>query len=189
MQAIAQRRNDIYNFFHASVSCQSYFFAPDREDDYAAYYTAMFLLQDTSESLMHHRQKEFPTDSPLQAYLEFWGVLQAVFIQQDAIIELRQVVFEHHPSTAHLTAWTELREFRNVCAGHPVRKDRPKPNIVRSFMGRGFGGYQSVKYERWERDGTRSYPRVPFGQMIDDYSVEAAEELAKVLTEMKRRWP
>jgi len=51
----------------------------------------MYLLQDTSESLYVHRIKGFAND-PHEAYIEFWGVMQAIFIQQDAISELYEAV-------------------------------------------------------------------------------------------------
>ncbi|NPT41248.1 hypothetical protein GNZ12_07940 [Paraburkholderia sp. 1N] len=189
MKTIAQRRNEIYDYFHASSACQAFFYASGSEDDYAAYYTSMYLLQDSTECLLAHRVRGFPLDEPLQAYLEFWGVLQAVIIQQDAIAELSRVVLKQAFTAKHLTAWQVLRDLRNECAGHPAKKDRPRPTVVRSFMGRGFGDYRSIKYERWEKGSGRTYPTVALGQLIDDYSIEAGSQLASVLNAMRTRWP
>ncbi len=72
-------RENIYNYFRSTKSCQKYFFAPEREDDYVTYYTSMCLLQDTSELLMIHRQKVFSENAHI-AYVEFLGVIQAIFI-------------------------------------------------------------------------------------------------------------
>jgi len=55
----------------------------------------MFLIQDTGEAVAHHMAGDF--SGSLRAYLEFWGVMQAIFIRQDAISELHRVVVGNQP--------------------------------------------------------------------------------------------
>lgn len=86
--------------------------------------------------------------------------------------------------------WTELRTLRNICAGHPVRKDRPKGStLMRAFMGRSFGGYDSFTYERWEEDVGISHPQVKLGVLLDNYLGEAESKLIEAFTAMQKRWP
>lgn len=188
MDGIARVREDIYNFFHASNSAsQVYFYA--RDSEYAAYYTSMYLLQDATESLHAHRQRGFSPD-PFLAYIEFWGVMQAIIIQQDAIAELYKVIVgrDLNARGRNLAAWIEIRELRNVCAGHPAKQGRSGQNVVRSFMGRTFGNYAQLSYERWE-DGAITHPTVQFGRILDAYALEAERELHDILEAMKSRWP
>lgn len=110
MQRVATRRDEIYNYFRGSVSCQPFFFAAAQEERYAAYYTSMYLLQDTTESLIVHRPKGFSSD-PFEAYIEFWGVMQALFIQQDSIFELYEAVTGSTLDTRNLTSWHALRNL------------------------------------------------------------------------------
>lgn len=189
MQLVATRRDEIYNYFHESASCQQFFFAADQEKRYAAYYTSMYLLQDTTESLMAHRSKGFSSD-PLEAYIEFWGVMQALFIQQDSISELYKAVIGRALCPCKLTSWKELRNFRNTCAGHPAKKELPKTSpLSRTFMGRRFGDYSAVTYEQWQSGCGSNHPTVDLGTLVDSYATEAESQLATVLQSMKQQWP
>jgi hypothetical protein len=91
MHRIVDRRQEIYDYFHNNDACQRFFFDAAQEERYAAYYTSMYLVQDTSESLLVHRARGFSSDSHA-AYIEFWGVMQALIIQQDSISELYNAV-------------------------------------------------------------------------------------------------
>jgi len=166
MKHILDVREEIYDYFHGSSECQKYFFRSDgeglvdivsnddiiktnSEDAYAAYYTSMYLIKDTGEAIFSHMDKGFATD-PWQAYIEFWGVMQALFIQQDAICELHKAVkgekLEKKNEPEKFRAWNELRDFRNLCAGHPAKRGSGMPK--RTFMGRSFGTYSAIKYEK-----------------------------------------
>ena len=189
MNFVASRLAEICSHFQASTDCQD--FASTNDDAYVAYYNSMYLLQDSTESLLRHRERGFSSD-PLLAYLEFWGVLQAAIIQQDSIAELHQVFFAEpfSPVKKGLQAWTEVRELRNTCAGHPAKKDRPNSlPLTRSFMGRGFGSYQTIVYERWRQGVGLDHPKVPLGALLDEYAREAELQLGSILSAMRARWP
>lgn len=188
MLRVADRRGEIYDYFDQSSACQNFFFAAAQKERYAAYYTSMYLLQDTTESLMSHRAQGF-SSNPFEAYIEFWGVMQALFIQQDSISELHEAVTGDPLNMANLASWEALRTLRNTCAGHPAKKDRPKASISRTFMGRGFGGYSTITYEQWQSGGGISHHTVQFGALIDNYAIEAETKMVAVLQFMKQQWP
>jgi len=189
MERIIRTREAIYNYFHSSTECQKFFFDLANEEKFAAYYNSMYLLQDTTESLWNHRQSGF-SENPLQAYLEFWGVMQAVFIQQEAIAEICEIVTGQRLNPWSIKAWAEIRSVRNVCAGHPAKKDIPKTApLTRSFMGRGFGGYDEIVYEQWQQGSGTTHPRIKLGALLDEYAIEAEALLNTVLSAMKKRWP
>jgi hypothetical protein len=176
-------RTAIYDQFHNSSAGPAFFFRAENQDAHAAYYTSMFLIQDTGEALLTHMAEDFSA-KPMQAYLEFWGVMQATHIQQDAICELHQAVAQGRPQQG--LAWKELRTLRNQCAGHPANRQ----NGQRTFMGRSFGKYAAIQYECWDaRTRKTTYPRVDLRRMINDYDAEATGILDDILLEMKRRWP
>lgn len=189
MDAILDRREEIYNYFHGNQACQQYFFDSFHEGDFVAYYNSMYLLQDSTESLWWHRCHGFSSD-PYHAYIELWGVLQAVIIQQDSIAELFLVIKGVRLDSSPLTSWSNIRNLRNICAGHPAKRDRPKGRaLVRSFMGRMFGNYDSFKYEQWEQGVGRTHPEVELGGLIDAYAIEAEAKLLEILEAMRERWP
>ena len=189
MQAVAAIRDKIYDHFQANAACQKYFFDAANEDEYAAYYNSMYLLQNSTESLWQHRKSGFSPNC-LLAYLEFWGVMQAVIIQQDSIAEIYKIVKRRSLDRSCLKSWLELRILRNVTAGHPAKKDQPKKApLTRSFMGRAFGGYDTITYEQWQQGVGRTHPHVPLGALLDAYAIEAEGQLASVFAKMKTRWP
>lgn len=189
MDKIAKIREQIYDYFQGNETCKKFFFDNAQSERYAAYYTSMYLLQDTTEGLFDHRKKGF-SDDPLKAYIEFWGVMQAVIIQQDSICELYEAVTKSKLDTRSLKSWQTLRSLRNICAGHPAKKDRPKSlPLSRTFMGRNFGGYLSLTYEQWQRQGGISHPTVNLGELMDQYSEEAKNNLLKTLQSLTQQWP
>ena len=189
MWHVGAQRNEIYDYFHQSCSCQEFFFDPAQAERYAAYYTSKYLLQDSTESLLAHREREF-SSNPLQAYIEFWGVMQALIIQQDSIAELYEAVVGTPLDTSALISWQSLRRLRNTCAGHPAKRDRPRKSpLTRTFMGREFGGYSEFTYEKWEAPDSITHPTVKLGALIDKYAIEAEGQLVEVLRSMKQQWP
>lgn len=181
-------RQDIYDHFHASKTCQKYFFSPSKEKVFSAYYTSMYLLQDTGESLLTHRENNF-SQNPHMAYIEFWGVMQAVVIQQDCIAELYKIIINKKLKNSAETKWSEIRNFRNLCVGHPVCKDKWHPP-KRSFMGRGFGDYSFIRYEQFdEATMTTSHPKVCLEKLMGDYEDEATNYLQIILEQMLTKWP
>lgn len=186
---IDEIREQIYDHFHKSKACGDFFFSDEQAARYAAYYTSMYLLQDTTESLSVHRTKGFSGD-PHEAYIEFWGIMQAIIIQQDALCELYEAVKGSKLDTKGFKNWQYLRNLRNICAGHPAKKDRPKSApLVRSFMGRGFGDYSSIRYEKWESGSGISHPEVNLGQVIDKYATEAETIITDIYSSIKNQWP
>jgi hypothetical protein len=183
---ILRVHEDIYNQFQRSSAVSG--LGQDDPDVFAAYYTAMYLIQDTAETLFIHRQNGFSPD-PHRAYLEFWGVMQAICIQQDSIAELHNAItgrkVQNFPN-----AWSDIRNLRHTCAGHPAYRNYGVPAAQRAFMGRRFGDYNCITYELWDAlTESRSHPTVNLGQMIDQYDQEAANILLNILSVMKSNWP
>lgn len=188
MKEIAKIREAIYKYFHSSAKCQKFFNDPAHAEEFAAYYNSMYLLQDTTESLWNHREAGF-SGNPLQAYIEFWGIMQAVFIQQEAIAEIYEIITGQRLDPRSMKAWAEIRSLRNVCAGHPVKKDMPKSTpMTRSFMGCDFGGYDMMIYEQWQTGSGITHPHIKLGVLLDEYAVAAAAQLDTAFTAMKKRW-
>lgn len=188
MKHLLELREAIYNQFHGSSAGPDFFFKGENSDRYAAYYTSMYLLQDSGEALWLHRQRSF-SKQPLQAYLEFWGVMQAIIIMQDAIGELYYAVIGIKLNIGKDSAWNKLRDLRNMSAGHPAKRDRNAP-FTRTFMGRNFGDYPSVTMEVWDfKAETRSHPRYDLAAMMDAYETEAVGHLQRILDRMQQKWP
>lgn len=160
MQQVLTSRSAIYSQFHGSSAVKRL-----QGDDFAAYYTSMYLIQDSGESVEDHMRVDFSTD-PMRAYLEFWGVMQAIFIQQDAISELYRVIMGTKLNVLPGSHWAKLRDVRNLCAGHPASRTFGVPATQRTFMGRSFGNYDRIMYELWDASGVITHPVFNLRQMI-----------------------
>jgi hypothetical protein len=153
-------------------------------DNFARYYTSMYLIQDTSEAVWVHRRDGFSQD-PMRAYLEFWGVMQAIVIQQDAICQLHEAIVGVRPNGQIGPAWRDLREKRNLCAGHPAHRSQGVPAPQRTFMGRSFGDYNGIKFELWDAHTEKiTHPVFNLRKMIEDYDLEATTILTNVLMKL-----
>jgi len=189
MEYLLKVRSEIYDQFHGSSAGPNHFFQPQNADAYAAYYTSMYLIQDTGEAVAAHMDRGFSTD-PMCAYLEFWGVMQAIDIQQDAIFQIHQAVVGSPPTIQAESSWSSLRDTRHLCAGHPANRSHGVPAPQRTFMGRSFGEYGRIQYEMWDaHTGSLTHRVFNLRQMINGYDLEAQAVLNVVLSTMKSKWP
>jgi hypothetical protein len=196
MDLILEASSKIYDQFHIRGARPEHFFGDECASAFAAYYTAMYLIQDSGEAVSAHMQRGF-SSGPLIKYIEFWGVMQAIFIQQDAIKELCTAVIGSWSEPEKDTAWWKIRDVRNLCAGHPAERGGQKkrkgddcPLPQRTFMGRSFGDYNRIQYELWDArtPNQPSHPEFSLGAMIKQYDVEAARTLKGVLDAMNAKW-
>jgi hypothetical protein len=190
MDQILEVHSKIYDQFHGSNAGQEHFFKNNNAEAYAAYRTAMYLIQDTGGSVQSHMKRGFSPD-PLLAYIEFWGVMQAIVIQQDAIKELYEAVIGSKLKIAKESDWLKIRDARNLCAGHPAKRAHGVPATQRTFMGRHFGDYNRIQYELWDAQAPKqpTNPTFDLGAMIKAYDGEGAEALNAVLCSLITKWP
>ncbi len=55
-------------------------------------------------------------------------------------------------------------------------------------MGRSFGGYDSISYERWEQGVGTTHPAINLGALLDGYEVEAESKLSEILDGLRAKW-
>jgi len=139
-------------------------------------------LQDTGEALIAHRARGFSAD-PIDAYLEYWAVMQAIFVQQDAICEL------HYAFTGNkdgqrlfrgLPNWNKLRDLRNLTVGHPTNKGAGMNMVLRVSIPRQPMTYDHIDYVVWAPDG-KFHKSMNLGHLLDDYDDEAGAKMKDML--------
>jgi len=128
----------------------------------------MYLIQDTGESVQSHMKHGFSSD-PWLAYIEFWGVMQAIFIQQDAINEFYEAMIGSKLKIAKASDWSKIRDVRNLCAGHPAKRANGVPAT------------HQIRYELWDARDPRqpSHPAFNLSAMIKAYDAEGAQTLIR----------
>jgi hypothetical protein len=84
--------------------------------------SAMDLIEDTSMAVRSYSSQEDTPDKGT-LYLQTYGVLQALVMQQDAVFDLCKVLGSSRPN-ADLPGLADVRSARVSVAGHPTKKQR-----------------------------------------------------------------
>jgi len=92
--------------------------------------SSLDVINDTALAIVAYEQGQFPKVDG-EKYLRLYGLLQALFLQQEAVKHLSEslgmpVDLSKYPKLM------EIREVRNCSIGHPSKLDRPK-NKPQSF--------------------------------------------------------
>lgn len=151
----------------------------------------MYLIDD-SDIAIHEAISGFSLE-PGRAYLELWGLLQAIVIQQDAILALWSAIsgtVAKRPRWA--CSWKDIRDLRNEVSGHPVNSRNGR---YRCFLGRSFGNIERITYERYDIGGvtgslvyTIRYISVSLLDLVRRYQREAAIVLYFAFRSMRCKW-
>lgn len=182
-ERVMQVRDEISRLWHRTMS--TWHKQPNSGfrtlDHYFAFCAAKDWIQDTAEAIFTHRKSGFSSDR-YQAYIELWGVLQALFVQQDAIEEMFYAVELDWVPPKKASAWRALRDLRNLVAGHPTRQGNSP--VRRSVTPRAAMSYSSIGVKVYEQGRSRS-EQLNIGDMIDAYDDEAAAYLQQVLEKLE----
>jgi hypothetical protein len=131
-----------------------------------------------------------------QKYLDLYGVFQAVVVQQDAIEHIREIVefwcTGKKPSDdsvwyAPYKCAQELRQYRNLCVGHPV-VDKPEQlkrrgNTACCFINRNTLAQDLSRFTilRWDaKEGQDKEEEIRLAAMLQDYIQTATTEIASI---------
>lgn len=171
-----RHRQKIYDRFHD----QSRNFGAAIKDDpdpdrYAAYYTSMYLLQDSIEAIDGVVAAGLSNQNE-RYRIEILGILQAAVVAQDALAELYWAITGERLSVIRSDPHiVRLRCFRNVVCGHPARQGPKGQPPIRSFWHRLEWPLTKYTYESFDSGAARradsvlsgiSYPNVDILEMM-----------------------
>lgn len=167
MNSVLTSRQKIYDHIQDGSNC--HWTDKATHDQYITYCVAKDTIQDTAETVLAHRARGFSSDVH-ERYLEYYGILQALYMQQDAISALHKLFLHANLSLAGMPSWDKLRNLRNDTAGHPVGRKR--------FLNRNIIGYNTVNYSAWPSGSNLpKSENVSLGILIDAYTREATNVL------------
>jgi len=159
-------RNNIYDHITGSAVCT--WDKSCTPKNFETYCIAKDTIQDTAEALLAHRKKDFVDDVFLR-YIEYYGVLQAVYMQQDAIQALYNLFMKPEKLfTVNLIHWEKLRGLRNDTVGHPVVRLK---RLNRSMI-----SYDRVDYlwRSHKKKKSLESDSVDLRELLDSYDSEAS---------------
>lgn len=151
--------------------------------DFERYCVAKDTIQDTAEAVMSHREQGF-TVNVYRRYVEYYGVLQAIYMQQDAIKALFELfMVPDKIDYSVLSNWQALRDLRNDTVGHPVvRLKRLNRNQI---------AYNCVNYQWCPKDKPCSWKseNINLGTVLNSYDCEAGGVLQSILARLEAECP
>ncbi len=110
----------------------------DSEDKWNRFCVSMDTLEDSDLAISHYLGAGLGIIEE-ERYLRLYGVLQAIYIQQNALENLWVILLEDKfPKRSEKSAWSIIKRLRNH-TGHPiaVTRDKIRPNTTRrTFVNR-----------------------------------------------------
>jgi hypothetical protein len=138
---------------------------------------AMDTIEDTLLAIQDYEVSE-ENNSFGSRYLQLYGLLQAVFLQQDAIKYLLNVLggnFDREKDS--LVAWNELRDLRNLTVGHPIDNGGKKRcYIVRVSLAK--HGFECIVWNK--NDKKDEFIKIDIMGLLDKYKKEASRILKEI---------
>ena len=181
-------RSDLDNLFqHSRLRNQEFQGFPDK-DSSITFCVTKDLLQDTHEALMAIFESESDQRAPA-AYVLFWGILQTVAIQQDALSEMYLSIYGQEPRNFwNNSRWSKVRQIRRQLAGHPAKADR-KDLRTRCSIARGFLSPTSAYVEKWNIDNAEcNHELIALKPIIQAYYQVAVQMLSSIHEKMYEHW-
>jgi hypothetical protein len=177
MDSLLAVREKIYNHIENYSKCD--FHRTATHNDFIIYCISKDTIQDTAEAILAHREKDF-AESIYERYLEYYGLLQAIYLQQDAICALHKLFIGERPNLSSKKCWKELRDLRVCTVGHPVGR--------RKFLSRNAITYNEVAYSWWPEG--KKFPKrktLNLSGLLDGYSDEATSVLQTTLDAINKK--
>ncbi|TKJ32539.1 hypothetical protein CEE39_05300 [bacterium (candidate division B38) B3_B38] len=149
-------------------------------DEWNRYCVSIDTLGDTVEALIHFESKGLGNNDE-EKYIKLYGVLQAVFLQQDSIISLYEIFVDKFENISlNIDDWKEIRELRNLTVGHPIEMKRAGAT-KRCFINRQSITSQCFQLMIWNKSKNKDeFEDIDFEKLYSNYKKEATAILEQI---------
>jgi len=157
----------------------------NHHDEWTALCVAMDTLGDTCLALEHYEEFGIGNRDG-EKYLALYGLLQAIFLQEDSIRQLHQALLGTSLRPESESAWMEIRNLRNMTVGHPMKNDQA--GIKRCFISRVSLCSTGFQLLVWDKDTEETeFEDIELSSLYDRYKAEAIHQLEMILQARFRR--
>ena len=188
MQLIVDVERDLRQFIEDAFLFERYY--KNQADEWHHLCVALDTLGDTSLGLLEFESGGFGSRHG-ERYLRLYGFLQALFLQQDSIQSLTRLFLHTALSGPDGSAWSELRELRNLAVGHPLANTRNKLGTTkRTFISRPTLSSDQITLMIWDSSAASTrFLHVDVADLYSRYKVEALRHLRAIQQGAEQRWP
>lgn len=141
--------------------------------------SSLDVIDDTLLTIESYRNSDFPDDPGIK-YLFIYGILQALFLQQDALSHLSESFEVEYEVGDNLK---KVREIRNAAIGHPTKLNR-KGEIYHYHLSRpslNKDGFKLLQYS--ESDSVRFF-NVDINFTINDQLNEVIKKYSSIVEKL-----
>lgn len=147
-------------------------------------WTAMDIIDDVDSATTAYLDCDFPTNIG-ERYLRIYGVLQALFLQQDALSDLIKGI--HPAKEIHENdVLKDIREAHNVSVGHPTQLKRKGKlsahGIVQNSMTK--DGFDLLSYPS---SNDKMFQYIPVRELIEKQRAETVRILTEVVNDLREQ--
>lgn len=144
--------------------------------------SALDVVGDTCQCIASY--DEIKGESDGATYLKLYGILQALYLQQDAVAEIYKIL-TNQKEYKRSKSLNTVREARNASVGHPVKRDRKSPQtshfIVR--FGMSDGGF---KLHTYDKDMNFSDEFINIQKLIATQNEELVKDMTFILDKLQQ---
>jgi len=163
------------------------YFDSHLDDEWETLCVSMNILGDTCLALEYYEASGIG-DEYGEKYLKLYGMLQAIFLQQDSIRRIYQVFLKSDLQPDSDTAWMRIRELRNLTVGHPVEK-RDKDETKRCFVSRVTIQNNGFQLMIWNKEKEqKEFEDVNLKSLYEEYKTDAIEYLKSIYQTQIIKW-
>jgi len=155
--------------------------------------SSMDVIEDTQLAIQAYSQNVFENDNHMgELYLAIYGLLQAIYVQQDAIINLSESlrIPENINSYQRLA---EIRSIRNDSIGHPTKRDfehkhkkGEKKKASYHFITRISLSKNGFDLLSWSGEGDFKSRYINIDELIADQRIYISEILEKIMKKLQQ---
>ena len=157
------------------------------EDEWMALCVSMNTLGDTCEALEYYEKNGLGNDYS-EKYLKLYGLLQAIFLQQNSISQIYQIFLEKKLITNSNSPWKKIRELRHLTVGHPEEK-KHNNETKRCFIVRVTIQNNGFDLLIWnKKTGKKKSEKIDFKSLYDDYKEDAIKYLDNICKAQIATW-
>ncbi|HUO50808.1 MAG TPA: hypothetical protein VMU25_04570 [Candidatus Paceibacterota bacterium] len=148
--------------------------------------SCMDMVEDSQSAIESFGKRKEDAEKGL-VYLQIFGLLQALFLQQDAALNLAESL-QFEVKLNDFPKLKEIREIRNDAAGHPTKRSLPgQPPHSWNFIIQHSMGYESFEVLCWHAPEGHKNTLVKTREVINDQRKYILEILERTYKEIKRR--
>ncbi len=146
--------------------------------------SSMDVVEDTDLAIESYANREFEEKTgPL--YLAVYGLLQALFLQQDAAKHLNQALGFGDINFSNFTELKAIRDIRNDAIGHPTKREHRTP-VSYHYISRATLSYTGFQLLSFYSDGSHKFKDIDISKCIADQNSGVRSILRSIINRLRK---